>query len=519
VGFGPSPQSEAVGLGFGTRRASGLLQTVGYPLGVLLLTAVYYGAAHLGYALEFTGPIAGIVWLPVGVGISFLYLGGLRYWPGVLIGDLLVNNYSTLPVGSAIGQTCGNVLEVVLAALLIRRLVPNGSPLADVRRMGRLFASLVAGTAVSATVGLISARLGDAVTTDALPKLWRTWWLGDLCGALIVVPLVLAWYQPPSREWLRSRAGEGTLILIAIAGLSELALHTSRPVAYLVFPALVVAALRLGTRGATLALALAAGYAVWATTHYEGPFAFHSITGSVLATQLYIVAAAVSVLPLAALAAERDDVAARMRALRRRLVKAADVERRRIEHNLHDGAQQRLTALAVYLGIASEEARNDPERAAALFGRAERELLLAIDELRELAHGMDPPLLRKYGVATAVMDVAERSSVPVMFPVMSTARFDDTVESAAYFVLVEAITNAQKHSQAISIRASAELTNGTLAVEVVDDGVGGACENAGLGLQGLRDRVEALGGRFDVSSPDGGGTRISAAIPAIVVNR
>ena len=521
VGWGPTPQSGAVRLGFGTRRSSELLQSVGrsYPLGVALLVALYYGAAHLGYGLEFTGPIAGIVWLPVGVGISFLYLGGLRYWPGVVIGDLLVNNYSTLPVGSAIGQTSGNVLEVMTGAWLIRRLVPAGSPLDDVRRVARLFAALAAGTAVSATVGLLSARLGGAVTTAELPKLWRTWWLGDLCGALIVVPLVLAWLRPASREWWRTRGAELALILIVTAGLSELALHTPRPVAYLVFPALIVAALRFGMRGATLGLAIAAGFAVWATTHYEGPFSFDSITGSVLATQLYIVAAAVSVLSLAALAAERDEVVEVLRASRRRLVKAADTERRRIEHNLHDGAQQRLTALAVYLGIAADEARSDPKRAAALFARAERELLLAIDELRELAHGMDPPLLRKYGVARAITHVAERSTLPVEFEALPSNRFDNAIESATYFVLVEAITNAQKHSHASSIYARADWSGGVLDVEVSDDGVGGASEAAGVGLQGLRDRVEALGGTFDLDSPPGNGTRLTVTLPTIAVPR
>src|SRR5437764_4021571 len=93
--------------------------------GIAALAGLYYGTAELGYNLSFTGPVASIVWLPVGVGISFLCLFGMRFWPGLVIGDLLANNYSTLPVGSAIGQTCGNVLEVLVAAVLIRRLMPE----------------------------------------------------------------------------------------------------------------------------------------------------------------------------------------------------------------------------------------------------------------------------------------------------------------------------------------------------------------------------------------------------------
>jgi signal transduction histidine kinase len=520
VGFGPSPQSEAVGLGFGTRRASGLLQTVGYPLGVLLLTAVYYGAAHLGYALEFTGPIAGIVWLPVGVGISFLYLGGLRYWPGVLIGDLLVNNYSALPVGSAIGQTFGNILEVVLAAWLIQQFVPGGNPLGGVRSLTRLLLILGLGTAVSATVGLISLRLGDVMTTAELPKLWRTWWLGDMSGALMVVPLMIAWHRPPPRSWLaRATLAEGILLLAAIIAVSELAVHTSRPVAYLEFPLLMIAAFRFSTRGATLALVIASGYEVWATTHYIGAFAFNSITESVLTTQLFITVASVTTLALAAVLAERDRYSARLRASRARIVRAADDERRRIEHNLHDGAQQRLTALAIYLGMAADEARDCPSQAPALFDKAERNLLLAIDELRELAHGMHPPALCERGLAQAIRSVTADCALPVTFDALPSRRLDDAAEATAYFTLVEAITNAQKHSYATSLHVNAHWSEGWLTLDVADNGVGGANESSGLGLQGLRDRIEAFGGSFEVGERTGGGTRLTAAIPASAAER
>lgn len=487
-----------------------------YGLGLGLLIALYYGAAHLGYALRFTGPVAAIVWLPAGVAIGFLYLRGLRYWPGVLVADLLVNNYTALPFGSAVGQSCGNLLEVVVAALLMLRLIPDGAPLASVRRLARLLAALAVGTAVSATVGLLSLRAGGVVTTDALPKLWRTWWLGDLCGALIVVPLALAWYGFPPPDWLRKRAGEGVVVLMAVIGLSELAARTTRPVAYIVFPGLIYAAIRFRQRGATLAVAIAAGHAVWATTHYEGAFVFHSITNSILVTQLFIAVASLSTLLLATVVSEREELAERLRASRERLVRAGDVERQRIERNLHDGAQQRLTALAVHLGIGAEEAERQPRRAPALFARAERDLLLAIDDLRQLAHGMDPPLLRKNGLASAIADVARQSSTRVEPVEVPSTRFDEASETTAYFLVAEAIANAQKHAHATSIRVHAEWASGLLHVEIVDDGMGGAVETDGGGLTGLRDRVEALGGRFILTSEPRRGTRVAAAIPAVV---
>jgi signal transduction histidine kinase len=256
---------------------------------------------------------------------------------------------------------------------------------------------------------------------------------------------------------------------------------------------------------------------VWATTHYIGPFVFSSITESVLTTQLFIAVASGTTLALAAVVSERDEFAARLQGSRARLVRAADDERLRIEHNLHDGAQQRLTALAIYLGMASEEAAQTPARAPALFDRAERDLLLAIDELRELAHGMHPPALRLQGLAGALATLTASSTIPVALDAMPALRFDDAAEATAYFMLVEAITNAQKHSFATAIRVQAAWRAGVLELEVADNGVGGASETGGLGLQGLRDRVEAFGGWFDVSDRPGGGTRVAAAIPATVL--
>src|SRR5689334_8608233 len=133
------------------------------------LAAAYYGAAKIGYQLEFTGPVAAIVWLPVGIGIASLYLGGLQLWPGVVVGDLLANNYSTLPIGSALGQTVGNTLEVVVGALLIRRIARRGDPLASVGNVVLLVAALAATTAISATVGTVSSLAGNVIAAHQFP--------------------------------------------------------------------------------------------------------------------------------------------------------------------------------------------------------------------------------------------------------------------------------------------------------------------------------------------------------------
>jgi signal transduction histidine kinase len=484
-----------------------------YVTGVAALAALYYASARVGIDLNFAGPVAAIVWPPVGVGIAFLYLRGLQYWPGVLAGDLLANDYSTIPLGSAVGQTCGNVLEVVVATMLIRRLVRAAPPLESLGGLAGLLVGITVGTGLSATIGSLSLRFGDVISADSLPTVWRTWWLGDFCGALIVTPLALAWSAVPRRGQARGGGTvEAVAALAAVAALSEYASRTSRPVAYLVFPALIWVALRFGPRGATLAVAIAVAVTLWNTTHYLGPFAFRSISRSELSTQLFITVAALSTLVLTAVVSERLELARGLRASRARLVRAGDVERRRLERNLHDGAQQRLTWLAVDLHRAALRARRRPAEAADLLEDAEMKLEVAIGELRELAHGIHPAVLTDLGLANAVRSVALGSAIPITVGDMPAARGDESAEATAYYVFAEAVTNAQKHSRATSIHVRATSGPHALRIEIADDGVGGASP-AGTGLQGLRDRVEAAGGRFAIESPIGGGTRIVAAIP------
>jgi signal transduction histidine kinase len=485
-----------------------------YAAGVLVLAALYRGAAEIGYALQFAGPVAAIVWLPVGLGVAFLYLAGLRYWPGILIGDLLANDYDALPLGSALGQTAGNLLEVVTITVLLRALIPSREPLASVRAVTAMGVAIIAGTVVSATIGSLSLLLGDVIDSDGLPRVWRTWWLGDASGALIVLPLAIAWAKPPPARWWRRRGAEFALMLITIVGLSELALQTSRPLAYLVFPALIWAALRLGRHGATLAVAVAAGFAVWETTRSVGPFVYGSITYTELSTQLYIAVAAVSTYCLAAVVAEREAVTARLTASRLRLVEAGDAARQRIERNLHDGAQQRLTAIVVQQRMYAERAHVHPEAAARMFDDTAYELSLAIDELRELAHGIHPAALHDHGLAGALRAIARRSALPIRLLELPDARLDPTAEATAYYVVSEAIANSRKYASASSVSVRATMSHGVLHVDLSDDGIGGAHATPGSGLQGLHDRVEAIGGTLEIESPSGMGTTIRATIPA-----
>jgi integral membrane sensor domain MASE1 len=149
----------------------------------------------------------------------------------VLIGDLLANDYEALPLGSALGQTTGNILEVLVITMLLQALSPRGGPLVTVRGLVAMLVAIVAGTTVSATIGSLSLLLGDVLDGDELTRVWRTWWLGDASGALVVLPLALAWARPPGRSWWRRRGVETGLMLVTLIALSEVAMRTSRPLA------------------------------------------------------------------------------------------------------------------------------------------------------------------------------------------------------------------------------------------------------------------------------------------------
>ena len=478
-----------------------------------LLAAAYYAAAHLGYAFNFSGPVAAIVWLPVGVGVAGLYLGGMRLWPAVVLGDLLVNNYSALPLGTALVQSVGNLAEVLIAAGVLQSLAGRSRPLATLRGVGALLVAIAAGTVVSATVGSLASWAGDVISAHSLPYVWRTWWLGDASGALIVVPLAISWAGPWDRRWGRERAVEAGLIMLAVVGFSILAFTRTGAIGVLVFPPVIWAALRLGPRGATLAIALTAGMAIWGTAHNHGPFAVGAIDSRLLETQLFIAIVSISGLSIAALVSEREQLADDLHASRARVVAASDDVRRRIERELHDGAQQRLVVLGAHLTEAAELARGEDSHTADVLDAAQSDLLKAIDELRELARGIHPTLLRQFGLAKAIAAVATQSTIPVELIGLPKTRLDDTTEATAYYVIVEAITNAQKHSRASRIEVYGAMGTCKLRLQIIDDGVGGAVELDGSGLQGLSDRVAASQGKFRVDSPPGAGTCVTAYLP------
>lgn len=319
-------------------------------------------------------------------------------------------------------------------------------------------------------------------------------------------------------SWLRTRLQEratwrelGYALLFALVlwPLEALAVGT----ALLVCGGLIAAPLMLAVSGGEEARILK----IWLIDTYPPAFAA-LLAGLVLiplfAYPLGALAAGRAVLTRQLLSAPGAGLDSRLRELgrsRMRLVDAFEAERRRIERDLHDGAQQRLVALSMTLGLARLESPAEP--LAGLLAKAHKEAGVALVEIRELIRGIHPQVLTDRGLEAAVEDVADRSVVPVEVDFDLPQRLPEAVETAVYFAVCEALANVAKHSGAGRARVTGRTEKGRLVVEVSDDGVGGAEAGGGTGLQGVADRVSVLDGHLLMSSPPGGPTVLRLQVP------
>jgi signal transduction histidine kinase len=222
---------------------------------------------------------------------------------------------------------------------------------------------------------------------------------------------------------------------------------------------------------------------------------------------------------LASLAVASTQARADLTASRARVVRAGDDQRRRLERNLHDGAQQRLVSVALMLRLAKSRLGPEAEAAAKLLDDASRELDTGLAELRELARGLHPAVLGDHGLQRAIEALTARLPIPVDVEVALEERPPDDVEATAYYIVAESLTNVARHAEADGARVAIRRDGETLRVEISDDGVGGADASGGTGIVGLRDRAEAAGGTLTVSSPAGRGTIVSAALPLTTGDR
>jgi signal transduction histidine kinase len=286
--------------------------TVRFVIALILLAAIYTAAARAGLVLDAIAGFATLVWAPTGISIAALLLFGFRLWPAIFVGAFVANSLTGASVVAALGIACGNTLEAVVATAILAR-TPGFrlglDRLEDVARF--IVLGAVLSTAISATVGVSTLFLAGTITTSQIAITWRAWWLGDLVGALVVAPMLLVWLSQRSLSSQRQQITEGVVLLLALISVcvyifgGDTSGRHSPEQTYLVFPALIFAALRFGQRGAVTAVFVTTVAAVWGTVSGHGPFARPVLNEGLFALQTFIAIATATFLVLGASVAEQ----------------------------------------------------------------------------------------------------------------------------------------------------------------------------------------------------------------------
>jgi signal transduction histidine kinase len=498
-------------------------------VGVLALAAAYYGAAKLGQTLRYTASVSAI-WPPAGLGIAALYLWGLRWWPGIFIGELLVNgelllDNNALPLGSLIGQQAGNMAEIIVGAWLLRRLLGPRAQLDRVEQVGAMLVALAIATAISASVGTVSMLAGGVIDHSEAFTFWRTWLLGDSSGGLVVLPLMLVWARDPIAAWRRIRSWEGALLLTTVSVLGVIAVSTDEPVTYMVFPALIWAAFRFGPPGATLSIAIAAGVAIGVTANDVGPFFKQPIDHRTLSTQVYIFVAALTTLLLSAVVSERERSSLDLADAKRHEGERAVEERHRIARDLHDSVSQALFSTVLHTRTAQRALEQEGVRSSGPLGRALGTIgeltRSAQSEMRALIYelGRDPV---EDGLASALAEHASRLGAPdgltidVQVPA-GRLPLSQRAETQLFGIGREALANVVKHAGASTAWVHVEAPPGRVLVEIGDDGHGfdpGARHPGHFGLESMQSRADEIGGLLTITSTPSHGTVVRVEAPA-----
>jgi signal transduction histidine kinase len=496
---------------------------------VVLLAVAYYLAAKVGQALRYTASVSAI-WPPAGLGIAALYLFGLRWWPGILLGEVLVNaellvGSTSLPVGGLLGQQVGNMAEVVIGAILVRRLIGPRAALDRVSEVVGMVTALAIATAISATVGTVSMLAVDVIHASDTTTFWRTWWLGDIAGGIVVLAAVLAWAWRPLAAWRRIRTWEGGLLLVTVAVLGVLAASTAEPVTYVVFPGLIWAAFRFGPPGATLSIAISTGVVVGLTANELGPFFKQPIDHRTLSTQLYIVVTALTTLFMSAVVSERERAATELAEAKRHEGEQAVEERHRIARDLHDSVAQALFSTVLQTRTAQKALGREGVSTSGRLARS----LAAIAELTRGAQSEIRDLvveLRRDPVedgllaalATHASVVAKRDGLTIdVQGVSDRSALSRHAEIQAFTIAREALANVVKHASARTASVRVEPHGSRVVVEIRDDGCGfdPTADHAGhFGLESMRSRAAEIGARLTIASTPGRGTVVRLDVPA-----
>jgi signal transduction histidine kinase len=497
--------------------------------GNVVVAVGYWFLACLGGLAEYRDGIE-VAWLPVGFAAAMLYLGDLRWFLGAMVGDMFVGpNFIPVidPTVPNLVATMGNTIEVTLGAYLMRRWLGRNNPLERPGDVGRLFVAIGIATAVSAVIGTIDYLLWLGLSWHDAPSNVRTWWLGDTSGGLLLAPLLMTWGRPPwPSGWNRRELLQAMGILGAVVGLSVVVFSSHHPLTYVEFPALVVAAVYLGQRGATVALVLTLVAAVLMTAANVGPFVEKSINDQALSTQLFILVSTLTTLILGAAVSARRRAAVELAESRQREAERAAEERQRIARDLHDSVSQTLFTLGLHTEIAKHEV-------ARIESAPVGPLADAIGEVAELARGALLELrasifdlrggaVAEQGLVAALAahgaGLAVRHDVRVGVDGPSErVPLEPGHEELLFRIGQEAMTNAVKHSGSAEVTVQVAVEHGTVALTVRDEGAGFdpyRSYSGHLGLELMRSRATEAGGRLTIESAPGAGTTVQVRFPA-----
>jgi signal transduction histidine kinase len=528
-----------------------------YLLKLASLALVYHLAARLGLKMAYVQINTSPVWPPTGIALVALLLFGYNLWPGISLGVLVGSLLTGAPVGLAVGMALGNTLEALAGVHCLRRFIGFHNAMDRIQDVVGLALCSISSTALGASIGSMTLLLTGGIVWQAVGNIWITWWIGDLLGALVVVPLLLVWATAPSYPATKRMVGEGAVVLTLLVtvtwyvfGSKAFAGVLHQAMIYVIFPFMIWTALRLGQRGAATAVFLVSGIAIWATSQGMGPFSLESKNDSLVLLQTFMGVVSLTSLILAAAATERrkaagalhqrvEDLATlneqnawlfeevrqgnqQLHALSQRLMKAQEEERLHLSRELHDESGQLVAALTMQLGLLERDA-SQPEalnRHIAELKRATHEIQ---DNLHQLAVNLRPASLDHLGLVTALQQYTEefgrKYHIRTDFEAVGTQgkRLPIEIEIAMFRIVQESLTNVALHARATHVDVLVNVRETRVAATIEDDGVGFApspsiVENT-LGLFGMRERVEMLGGRLSIESAPGRGTTVTAEVP------
>jgi diguanylate cyclase (GGDEF)-like protein len=314
---------------------SGIDPRVVYAAKLLVVAAAYFGSGKAGLQLAFANESVTAVWPPTGLALAAVLLWGYRMWPAIAAGAFLANITTAGPVWAVSGIALGNTLEALVGAYLLRHFADFRPSLARVSDVVALVVyAACCSTAVSATIGVASLSAAGLVETGETVATWRTWWLGDATGDLIVAPALLVLASRPSLPRQPRLAAEAAVLVAALAAITVVTFSIDEPLIYLVFPVLFWIALRFQQPGMVVATLIVSGVAVWFTARGHGPFIGGSADAELLRAQTFVGVASITGLLLAALATERERVEARLRRLADRDSLTGLLNRRRFAEEL-----------------------------------------------------------------------------------------------------------------------------------------------------------------------------------------